>query len=703
MSDGAASERRELWLAGTVDAVITAYGLWTIVSTLTTVSGASARAGLTAGSLLMLGLAVLAALPRVRARWLPSYLADVRQADALAPFVPSVRLRAGLLLASVAAAALWLLTRAPLLAWLSALFVCAAFVVAGLRLAPNAAEAGSSPPPLSRAQLYAVHGLALACALLTLSCVRPRTDDPFYINMSVGIADHPERPLLAVATMHGPVTDRLPQQTMFVPYRVHSFESLGGYLSYLTGIDAIAVVHFGLATFFGWFAVLALARLFRIAAPRHWLLALVATLVYYFVEGSAGRGFANQAFVRMFHGKAAMLTALVPLILAYGIRYGTRPSRWRFALLSLAQICAMGLTSTAIWLAPMLAMIAVLAATDSPRRFVVAGAQSALSSGYVLAMGLWVRAQISADSRHAIAEAVSTNGHASFTEIAFGRLGGAIVQALGEPRTALTLLCAVALACALAERAVVCRMLGALGLVLVAFLANPWLLDFVASSITGSLTYERVFWLLPVPVAFGLCASGMAGQLEGRLGPSRATAAAALASGALLLVATQRFVLSEANGTTLRFPPVLKTSERLRTVAEAACRLAPEGRTILASEAISRQIAMQHHCGHPLIAGMRWMRAPLAEERRRNKMQSYVTAIQEISPESAARFRERLSEYAVSAVVMTPDAMANRPIKEALRELGFVKASTLLKHHLYVLSKYRPAQAARPPTPAGGR
>ena len=476
---------------------------------------------------------------------------------------------------------------------------------------------------------------------------------------------------------------------MFVPYRVHSFESLGGYLSYLTGIDAIAVLHFGLATFFAWFAVFALARLFRIATPRHWLLALVVTLAYYFVEGSAGRGFANQAFVRMFHGKSAMLTALVPLLLAYGIRYGLRPSRWRFALLALAQISAMGLTSTAIWLAPTLAMVAVVGATAQPKRFVQAGMQAALSSGYVLAMGLWVRAQMSADSRHAVAEGVSTHAAASFMDLAFRRMGGAITHALGGQRTALALLCAVALACALSERAAVCRVLGALGFVLVAFLANPWLLDFVASSITGALTYERVFWILPVPVALGLCGSGAAALLEGTLGTARATAVALLASCALIGMATQRLALSEANGTTLRFPPVLKTSERLRNVASEACRLAPEGRTILASEAISRQLAMQHHCGHPLIAGMRWMRAPLAEERRRTKMQSYVTAIRDISPESAERFSLGLVEYAVSVVVMTPDAMANRPIKEALRARGFEKASMLLKHHIYALPKSR--------------
>ena len=52
----------------------------------------------------------------------------------------------------------------------------------------------------------------------------------------------------------------------------------------------------------------------------------------------------------------------VPLVCAYGMRFGLRPNAWRFALLSLAQVSFMGMSSTGIWLAPVLATLSVVAA-----------------------------------------------------------------------------------------------------------------------------------------------------------------------------------------------------------------------------------------------------------------------------------------------------------------------------------------------------
>ena len=690
MADESASERRALWLAAAPDVVIVAYGLFTVASTLTTVTGTSARLGLGAGSLLLLALGVLAWLPAIRSRWLPAWRADVLEADGLASFEASPRLRAALLLGSAASVALWALLRLPLLSWINAVLFCAALLLATFarRRGDAAATPQPRPPPvpISKWQLRVVLLLTLGCAALTLACVRPRTDDPFYINVAVGIADHPEAPLLAVATAHGPSTDTLPEQPLFAPYRVHSFEALGGYLSYLTGIDAIAVVHLGMATFFAAFAVFALVRLFRVTSQRHWLLALVVTLAYLWIDGSAGRGFANQAFVRLFHGKAVMLTAVVPLILAYGMRFGMRPTRSRFALLALAQISAMGLTSTAIWLAPIVAMLAVVGAVPTLRRMPSAGLLSALSSGYVLAMGSWVRVQMRPDTRRAIAGmvvAVEDLGQ-SVVEIARRQIGGAMGEVLGGERASIALLLAVALACLVAERAAVCRVLAGLGFVLAAALTNPWLIEVVSSSITGALTYERVFWVLPVPVAFGLGAAGVASLLSTRLGEERAVALAAAAAIGLVALATERLVLSEANGAQLRFPPVLKTSERLRPIGREACELAPAGTTILASEPVSRQLMMLHHCSPPVIAGMRWMHAPLTEERRRTRLQRYVTEKRDVSPQDVDKLIEGLDRYRVSVVVVAPDAMANRPVKAALLEHGFDKATVVGQYHLYV-------------------
>ena len=193
-------------------------------------------------------------------------------------------------------------------------------------------------------------------------------DDTFYLNMAVAVVDYPHQALLSLNNLHGPASDTLALQKMFAPYRVHSFEVLGGLISRLTGIEAVRVIHLGLAPLFGWLAPFAIARLLRLLAPRDWLIALLAVVIFYCIEGTASRGYANHAFVRMFNGKSALLTLAVPLICAHGLRFGARPSMRALAMLALAQITAVGLSSTALWLAPTLAMIAVAAGTPSLRR-----------------------------------------------------------------------------------------------------------------------------------------------------------------------------------------------------------------------------------------------------------------------------------------------------------------------------------------------
>ena len=210
----------------------------------------------------------------------------------------------------------------------------------------------------------------------------------------MAVVDYPQQALLSLKNLHGPASDTLALQKMFAPYRVHSFEVLGGLISRLTGIEAVRVIHLGLAPLFGWLAPFAIARLLRLLAPRDWLIALLAVVIFYCIEGTASRGYANHAFVRMFNGKSVLLTIGVPLICAHGLRFGARPSVARFVLLALAQIAAVGLSSTALWLAPTLAMIAVAAGTPSLRRWPLRLAGSFASSAYVLALALWVMGQL---------------------------------------------------------------------------------------------------------------------------------------------------------------------------------------------------------------------------------------------------------------------------------------------------------------------
>ena len=662
------------------DAVTIVYALWTVVSTITSLSSGTPRVGLNAGAALMAfaGAGVGLAAWR-RTAWLKAYIDDLRRTEAVATMEIGGGSRMLLAGAVAALLVLWWTTRNPILLWAAVVVFYAVCSYVGAR--QHGLGSIAEPVVVPTWHFRTLHVLAIACALFTLFAFRPRSDDAFYMSMSVGVVNYPDAPLLGVKTIHGPAVDRLPFQPMFAPYRAQSFEALGGYIAYLTRFRSIDVVHLGIATFFGWFAPYAIARLMQLIVGRAWLLGLATTLSYYVIEGSAGRGFANQAFVRMFHGKAVMLTVGVPLLLAYGVRFGRRPTRLGFLLLAAAQIGAMGMSSTGIWLAPTLALLAVLSAIERPSSIPRTAGLALLSSSYVLAVGLLIRAQLVFDDRW-VQGLTAASASRSFNGIS--KMLYLFPNVLGEERTATALLCAVALACVLAEGRVAFRLFALIGLVLFGAFANPYLVKQVAGGITGSLTYERVLWLLPVPVGVGVAIVGVVGAAGRCFGRN----AGVLAGGAALLtfycVATTQTVIGDANQAWFRFPPVVKAWPRAQAVARALCEIAPLGAAVLAPEGVSRQLATLEHCGHPLMAGMRWMSAPRDEQRRRILLARALCEKGTIEPERNAQYASDLHFYHIAAVAMSPAAIRSRPAKSMLRAAGFRKERVVDGYHLWV-------------------
>lgn len=701
-------------LALITDVATVAYGLWTIVSTLTVVTGGSTRTGLTPGAVACLALiAAGALLVRAKPAWRAAYVRDAEARPLEQPLAVSRGARLAWLIGVPLAIALWLATRSLVAVWGVALagYAWAAAAGLGQRGEPAEPEA-EAPAALEARRMWIVHALALACAAFTLLSIRPRTDDPFYLSISVSVVDYPDAPLLAARTLHGPPTETLAYQPMFPPYKVHSFETLGGYIAYLTGLDVSAVVHFGLATLFGGLVPYVLARLFRWLVPRAWLLALVATLSYLVIDGSAGRGYANQAFVRMFNGKAVMLAVFVPLIVLYGLRFGARPGGLAFALLALAQLSAMGASSTGIWLAPLLGVLAVAAGTPRPARLLKTVPLAVASAAYVLAMGAWIFTLMPTDRGAAAAAASAAAAvegvegseapprlEQSAPEVASAMLAPAISDALGGERAAIGLLAAFSIACFIARRAPAFRLLAYCGLTLTAVLVNPWLTDLVGRLITGTITYERVFWVLPVPIAVGLGAAHAKEWLTGRLTSREATLATCACVIAFYAASVERLVISDANRAWLRFPPALKVWPTSRKVAEVLCRIVPEGEIILAPEMVSQQLVTITGCGAPVIAGMRWMQTTREDRESRLELQRYVTVVGDVPQEKLAAVRTALGRYRVAAVAMTPQALKNREMKALLHVKGYKKIAIVEKHHVwYRKLKAWPAPQAQKPS-----
>ncbi|HMI92243.1 MAG TPA: DUF6077 domain-containing protein [Polyangiales bacterium] len=675
------------------DAFTVAFGGWTIISTLTVIFGGTPRGALSFGTALL--LAVLAALGVAiwkRARWIEPYMSDAADGERLALARLGWWQRALLLVAVAVPVVLWLKLRSPWAEWYTVVAVSVLFaIIAALHRPTPANEAAQpvAPTPAPTADPrwlpWVVHGLAFGCALFTLAAFRPRTDDAFYVNMAVTIADYPDLALFSRDMIHGPETPYLAWQEMFPPYRVHSFESLAGQISYWTGIEAMAVLHFGLATFFGWLTPIAIGRALRLLAPRAWLLGLIATLSYYMIEGSASRGFSNQAFVRLFNGKSALLTVGVPLLIVYGVRFAQKPSGPRFALLALAQIAGMGLSSTGIWLSPTVAGLAAFAAVPSVRKALIALPLTVLSSAYVLGVGLWVRALMGAP---AIGSAVTKGvpGKGSGPDAGLGLLGWVAEPMLGHETTILATLALFGFAAAVAESAVVLRLFAAIGVFLFAVLANPWIAKQVAATITGKLTYERIFWLAPIPLGLGIACSALYALLRRWLPRVPAGALALAAVAGFLQVATETPVISRENMARIEWPPILKEWPNALKTARAICARTEKGTAVLVPKTIAHSIAMLHDCGYPLIAEMRWMKAPLKEERRRNNMEATISTAAPGETHLIA-MGVGLDQYRIALVATGRAAWRERRTRAMLRRQGFERTEWVSAYQLWQREK----------------
>lgn len=283
------------------DVVTVAYALWTVACHVTVVLKGNVRRGLTTAAIVAVACFLcLAVLLWKRPETRKAYFDDLRES----PFYAAIPLSARARLVFIAAVPIvlitWLVTRNPWLVWMQMVIAHTLFAIYGLQipvLAVPESDVGERARRLSTVALFIA---AFICMAFTLFSFRPRPDESFYASMGASIVNYPNLAVSKLNTLHGFATKYLPEQRLFPPYRVHSFELLGGYLSYLSGVEPTKIVHLLIAPLFGWFAPFAIARLLKLLTPRYWAPALFVTLSYYFIEGSAGRGFANQSFIRFF-------------------------------------------------------------------------------------------------------------------------------------------------------------------------------------------------------------------------------------------------------------------------------------------------------------------------------------------------------------------------------------------------------------------
>src|SRR4029079_1593061 len=82
--------------------------------------------------------------------------------------------------------------------------------------------------------------------------------------------------------------------------------------------------------------------------------ALLASVVCLLASGPNGYSFGNFFIVRIWQGQAAFALVVAPVLIVLAIRYCRRGGVRPLLLLTLATICALGMTNTIVLLLPIL-------------------------------------------------------------------------------------------------------------------------------------------------------------------------------------------------------------------------------------------------------------------------------------------------------------------------------------------------------------
>ena len=346
---------------------------------------------------------------------------------------------------------------------------------------------------------------AAGLAVLSLLLVDPNADDTQYVHQATWIADRGRFPVRDTL-----FSDERFEALFFPPWS--SLEALAGTVAHAAGASAPALVYLGVTSLATVLAVLALWRLLRVWEVPMPALALSTALVFLLVAACDEHRTVGEFFVtRLWQGKAVFVAVVVPLLFALLCGYAEHPARRTLVLLAAAGIAAVGLTTSAIFVVPVIACgcLAPLA-FRAPKR---AAAAFAAVTGYPAFAGV-VSLAIGARNPD-----INHDG-----EMVSGALAR---ESIGAGAVALVIVAAALVGPALLRRRSAGQMSAAVVL-LVGVLLSPGV-PAILMRLTGvGEALWRLVWAVPIAALVGVAATGLARSQW----PAVAICAALLAWGA---------------------------------------------------------------------------------------------------------------------------------------------------------------------------
>jgi len=280
---------------------------------------------------------------------------------------------------------------------------------------------------------------------------------------------------------------------LFPSYRFSSFELLSAAIGYLLSIPVMDAYYIYLLPLWVVVAVAAVFLLTREMLPEHWLLAGVVTLLLILLLGEMHRSPANFSFVRLFQGKAILLSVIVPTVFYLTARlFSERGTRRDLFLLGCCQITAIGLSNFGMLTGPLAGFIALV--SNIPRA--LQGRLRTLFFAFVvllLPLPYLIAVALQSQDSPIINLETETAVHV------WGSVFGTHQQYL----VGMLLLAGPVLA---RDRITRWR-LAVPPLFLFAIFLNPWLSALISKQVTTPPVYWRVIWFFPMLIFIAVTCS----------------------------------------------------------------------------------------------------------------------------------------------------------------------------------------------------
>lgn len=535
--------------------------------------------------------------------------------------------------------------------WWIALLVSLGVWLRTLKASPIA----TAPEPRGQWVGWIVCSVAAAAVCVTLFASRPDADDAFYRSISATLLRFPQQPVLLHDTLY-----RLPDVPILLQfYRLSSYDVLVGTLARITGVDHLVVAYLILPSVFAAFCVLAWAYLLRRIVPARWPWVLLILFLCVLALGEVHRAYGNFAFVRLFQGKAILATCMVPIIAGSALRFSRHGGARHWLLLFAAEIAALGISASALFVAPVTAALGLAggwsANAASSRRFVV----GILASAYVLGAG-WVMASVTHGGQAlAVAPSIPMPG-----------VPRIFVDSWGFWSTQV-LLVALLAGWAFVRDSVRARYFSAGAFFFLLAVLNPYTTRFVADHFVGVRTFWRLAWTLPLPFFLAVLLDGLVERVLGMQSRALAASACAVLAGLAIAFGWRFGTLRSANSVMLGVPGLKVPPVEYRVATTVAQDVSEEG-TVLAPEAVS--LWLPSFVVHPELLGVRQFYLPRAftprDAARRSKLMRYVAG-QYRPPDSAVWFADALQRYGLTAVVFVHSAPWRGEMENVVERLGW--------------------------------